>query len=157
MLVTSTFCNLAHLCLVRPLPLQRHAADAARMQTMHACIREHGARVQAILLLGGHDGQQWTTVMHLIYPELSAVEEFDQIPFAQGYGGSILLGRSIYVIGGGDGQAWNRTAFNFDLDSKDWFQVRIPVALPPKLPLLFWTASQGMQKWGHVEAALSLL
>lgn len=90
----------------------------------------HGAHTQGILLLGGHDGQQWTTMMHLFHPELSAVQDYDQIPFSQGYGGCILLGRSIYVIGGGDGVNWNRTAFNFDLDSKDWFQVRPCAALP---------------------------
>ena len=54
-------------------------------------------------MLGGHDGQQWTTVMHLFNPGLNTVQEFDHEPFAQGYGGTVLLGRSIYVIGGGDG------------------------------------------------------
>lgn len=80
-------------------------------------------QLQAILMLGGHDGQQWATVMHLFNPGLNTVREFDHVPFAQGYGGTVLLGRSIYVIGGGDGLNWNKTAYNFDLDSKDWFQV----------------------------------
>ena len=88
------------------------------------------AHVQAILLLGGHDGHQWSTVMHLVYPELSTVQEYEQVPFVQGYGGSVVLGRSIYVIGGGNGQLWNKTAYNFDLDCKDWFQVRLHRALP---------------------------
>ena len=90
----------------------------------------HSAHVQGILLQGGHDGHQWTTVMHLVYPGLSTVQEYDHVPFAQGYGGSVLLDRSIYLIGGGNGVAWNRTAYNFDLDSKDWFQVRPFHALP---------------------------
>ena len=69
-------------------------------------------------------------MMHLFHPELSEVQDYDQIPFSQGYGGCILLDRSIYVIGGGDGVNWNRTAYTFDLDSKHWFQVGPCAALP---------------------------
>jgi len=83
-------------------------------------------------MLGGHDGQQWTTVMHLFNPGLNTVQEFDHEPFAQGYGGTVLLGRSIYVIGGGDGLNWNKTAYNFDLDSRDWFQVGLSFAVTTK-------------------------
>ena len=73
--------------------------------------------------MGGHDGQEWSTEMLLFHPRLSTVQEYDHVPFTQGYGGSVLLNRNIYVIGGGDGMNWNRTAYTFDLDSKDWFQV----------------------------------
>lgn len=79
--------------------------------------------LQAILMLGGHDGQQWTTLMHLFHPTLGQVQEYDQVPFTQGYGGSVLLGRSVYVMGGGDGVHWNKSAYSYALDSRDWFQV----------------------------------
>ena len=85
--------------------------------------------VQAILMLGGHDSREWTTTMQLFYPALSEVHDFDSVPFTQGYGGCILLGHSVYVIGGGDGHRWNRSAYSYDLNSRAWFQV----SLPPRL------------------------
>lgn len=92
---------------------------------------------QAILMLGGHDGQQWTTMMHLFYPQLGAVHEFEHVPFTQGYGGSVLLSRNVYVIGGGDGANWNKTAYSFALDTKEWFQVSCKPAKGASTTLLF--------------------
>ena len=76
-------------------------------------------------MLRGHDGQDWTTTMHLFYPALSTMHDFDSVPFTQGYGGCILLGRNVYVIGGGDGHCWNRSAYSYDLDGRAWFQVSL--------------------------------
>ena len=81
---------------------------------------------QAILMLGGHDSREWTTTMQLFYPALIEVHDFDSVPFTQGYGGCILLGHSVYVIGGGDGHRWNRSAYSYDLNSRAWFQVGLP-------------------------------
>ena len=91
--------------------------------------RPTNRHLQAILMLGGHDSREWTTTMQLFYPALSEVHDFDSVPFTQGYGGCILLGHSVYVIGGGDGHRWNRSAYSYDLNSRAWFQV----SRPPRL------------------------
>ena len=73
-------------------------------------------------MLGGHDSREWTTTMQLFYPVLSEVHDFDTVPFTQGYGGCALVGPSVYVIGGGDGHHWTRSAYSYNLDSRAWFQ-----------------------------------
>lgn len=90
---------------------------------------------QDIYLLGGHDGAKWLDSMHQYTPAYECVTEVGLMPFARGYGGAAVIGRSIFMIGGGDGSSWLKTAVRYDIDSKEWFQVRSKQLLQSLLSL----------------------
>jgi hypothetical protein len=74
-------------------------------------------------LLGGHNAMGWLDSMLVYSPSGNRLTDAGQMPFARGYGGAAVIGRSIYIIGGGDGQSWLNTAARYDIDTKEWFQV----------------------------------
>ena len=48
---------------------------------------------------------------------------------ARGYGGAAVVGRSVFVAGGGDGSSWLRSAERYDLSVQRWDSVRVGTAL----------------------------
>lgn len=74
-------------------------------------------------LLGGHNAIGWLDSMLLFDPSQNSVTDAGNMPFTCGYGGAAVIGRSIYIIGGGDGSSWLKRAARFDTDTKEWFQV----------------------------------
>ncbi len=88
-------------------------------------------QLQDIFLLGGHNGGAWLDSMHLYTPAYRSISDVGKMPFARGYGGAAIIGRSIYIVGGGDGASWLQTAVRYDIDTKEWFQVcRAPLHHP---------------------------
>jgi hypothetical protein len=79
---------------------------------------------QDILLLGGHNGAEWLDSMHLYTPGTGTIIDAGRMRVARGYGGAAVLGRSVYVAGGGDGSSWLRSAERYDLASRRWEAVR---------------------------------
>jgi hypothetical protein len=66
----------------------------------------------------------WLDSMLVFSPSQNTVTEGGQMPFARGYGGAAVINRSIYIIGGGDGNTWLNSAARYDIDTHEWFQVR---------------------------------
>ena len=79
---------------------------------------------QDILLLGGHNGAEWLDSMHLYTPGAGTIIDAGRMRVARGYGGAAMVGRSVYVAGGGDGSSWLRSAERYDLGTRRWEAVR---------------------------------
>ncbi len=43
---------------------------------------------------------------------------------ARGYGGAAAVGRSLYIVGGGNGAEWYNSVERYDLDAQRWDRVR---------------------------------
>lgn len=46
------------------------------------------------------------------------------MPIERGYGGSVAIGRSVYVMGGGNNNEWLRDTQRLDTATGQWTQVR---------------------------------
>ena len=76
-------------------------------------------------MLGGNAGPYWMDSIDIFRPADGNWRAGPTMPSVRGYGAAAILGRNLFVAGGGDGGNWLSSMLRLSLDDGLWSEVGI--------------------------------
>ena len=87
--------------------------------------------LQEVVLCGGNRMGDWLSSIDRYHPGRRQVASAGSMPSARGYGAAAAIGRSVYIMGGGNGSSWLQSTLRYDADLGRVVEASTGLALLP--------------------------